>query len=312
MSLSVSPKFESILQRAVQAAGEAPTAVFDCDGTIIKGDIGEAMFYYQLEHFLLHVNPANIWLDHPQREELNTLYTLLTSLPAERRMHDRRYVSFTEMLVEWYFDQLKEGKTEKACSDIVRLFARFTEREAEAIAAATMREELNSPLTVRRFGRFTVPKGVRYIVEAVELLKELQNAGFDIWAVSGSNTWSVRQVFAPLGVPRDHIIGIDLQVSNNVLSARVRTPVPVLEGKVQALQEAGAPPPTIVVSDSIYDLPLFAYATQLKVLINSRMETSYTFFKESNIVPDETWMVVENPTVLSHAAVTQPVNESHG
>lgn len=310
--MPVSPKLESILLRAAEAADEAPTAVFDCDGTIIQGDIGEAMLYYQIEHFLLRVDPANVWLDHPRREELSTLYTLLAALPPDRRMQDRRFVSFAEMVVEWYFDQLQEGKTEKACSDIVRLFARFSEQEVHEIAAATMREELASPLTVRRFGRFTVPKGVRYIAEAVELLKELQRAGFEIWAVSGSNTWSVREVFEPLGVPRDHIIGIDLQVASNVFSAKVRTPVPVLEGKVHALQRAGAAAPLIVVSDSIYDLPLFAYAKELKILINSRMETSYTFFKESNIVQDETWMVVEKPTLLHDVPIIPTLKEHHG
>ena len=35
-----------------------PLAVFDCDGTVIQGDIGEAMLYHQLEHFLFRVSPA--------------------------------------------------------------------------------------------------------------------------------------------------------------------------------------------------------------------------------------------------------------
>jgi phosphoserine phosphatase len=237
-------------------------------------------------------------MDYSRREELHTLYTELAAMPHDRRTRDRRFTSFAEMLLGWYFDQLRDGKTEKACSDIVRLFSKFTEREAEDIAAATFQEELASPLGVRKFGRFTVPRGIRYIAEAVSLLRRLQDAGFQIWAVSGSNVWSVRQVFEPLGIPRDRIIGIDLLKTGNILSSRVQTPVPVLEGKVEALRVFGASPPLIVVSDSVYDLPLFAEATGLKVLINSRMETSYTFFKESAIVPDERWVVVEHPTDL--------------
>lgn len=308
--MTIPPKVQTLLQHA---SGDAPPiAVFDCDGTIIRGDIGEAMLYYQLEHFLLRINPANVWLDYPHREELNTLYMELAALPEQRRLQDRRYASFAQMIVEWYFDQLREEKTQKACSDIVRLLAKFSEQEVAEIAAATWQDELSSPLTVRTIGKFPLPKGIRYIAESVHLLQQLRAAGFEIWAVSGSNVWTVRQVFEPLGIPRERILGIDLHSSSNVLSPKVRTPVPVLEGKVEALQQAGARDPAIVVSDSIYDVPLFEYAQHLKVLITSRMETSYTFFKESGLAQDETWVVVEHPTDLPPGAVLpQPVN-AHG
>lgn len=297
MPITFSPELQGYLRHVSSIPTSEPrVAVFDCDGTIIKGDIGEAMFYYQIEHFLLRVNPANIWLDHPKREELDNLYTLLSSLPPERRTQDRRYVSFAEMLLEWYFDQLAEGKTEKACSDIVKLLGKFSEAEVQHIALATYNEELVSPLTVKKFGKITVPRGIRYISESVALLKELQQLRFDIWAISGSNKWSVQPVFAPLGIPNDHIIGIDLQTASNTLSPKVQTPIPVLEGKVEALQIYTSHPPLIVVSDSIYDVPLFNYASGKKILINSRMETSYTFFKSAAIEQDESWIVVEKPS----------------
>ncbi|MBI5474525.1 MAG: haloacid dehalogenase-like hydrolase [Ignavibacteriae bacterium] len=299
MSLSFSPSLAQYLQRFENSVqSKAPVAVFDCDGTIIKGDIGEAMFYYQVEHFLLRVNPANIWLDHPKRDELDNLYTALSTLPIDKRKHDRRFVSFSEMMVEWYFDQLMEGKTEKACSDIVKLFTKYSAEEVERIAARTLTEELSSPVMVSKIGKHTVPKGIRYIREAVDLLKELQRLGFDIWAISGSNTWSVRPVFEPLGIPRNRIIGIELLPSSNIFSTKIHTPIPVLQGKVDALRQFTTSAPAIVVSDSTYDVPLFHYSAGAKVLINSRMETSYTFFKQSQIVQNDSWFVVENPTLL--------------
>lgn len=298
MPLSFSPALQEFLrQYEGKTFSKLPTAVFDCDGTIIQGDIGEAMFYHQIEHFQLRVNPANIWLDHPKREELDNLYGQLSSLPTDRRTQDRRFVSFSEMMVEWYFDQLSDGKTEKACSDIVRLLSKFTEQEVMQIAASTFNEELASLITFRKFGKHSVPKGIRYIGESVALLKELQRLGFDIWAISGSNKWSVQPVFERLGIPKDHIIGIELQLASNTFSAKVQMPVPVLRGKVEALHMVTEDAPLIVVSDSIYDTPLFEESQGLKVFINSRMETSYTFFKQANIVQDDTWVVVEKPTI---------------
>ncbi len=275
-----------------------PVAVFDCDGTIIKGDIGEAMFYHQLERFQLRESPANIWVDHPKREELDILYSTLASLPAEKRTHDRRFISFAETMLQWYFDHLVEGKVEKACSDIVKLLTKFSEDEVHRIAAATLKEHLEAPISVHKIGKHEVPNGIRYIQETVELLNRLQKLDFDIWVVSGSNRWSVEAVFGSLGVPNDHIIGTELQSVNNMLGTKIQTPVPVLQGKVQALQQFIPDSPMIVVSDSIYDVPLFEYSIGLKVFVNSRMESSYSFFKNAQITPDSSWAVIEDPTLV--------------
>ena len=123
----------------------APFAVFDCDGTIIRGDIGEAMFYRQIELFLFRISPASVWHDHPKREKLHTLYESLAALPPARRATDRRLTSFGEHLLAWYFGQLADGKTAKACVDIVRLLAGFTPAEVARLADATLRHELASP-----------------------------------------------------------------------------------------------------------------------------------------------------------------------
>jgi phosphoserine phosphatase len=305
MSIIFTPELEGLFARLDgKATSRPPLAVFDCDGTIIHGDVGEAMFYRQVENFFLRVNPANIWLDHPRRDELDTLYTALASLPPDKRNADRRFVSFAEMMLEWYFDQLAAGKTEKACSDIVRLLARFSESEVQQLARDTVADEFASPIGVRKIGKHSVPRGLRYIAESVALLRELQHRGFDVWAISGSNTWSVHAVFEPLGIPRDHIIGIDLQSSKNTWLPKVNLPVPVLEGKVEALRQFTPIKPTIVVSDSVYDAALFTHATDMRILINSRMENSYTFFKEAHIHHDDSWVVIEKPTLL--AAEMQP------
>jgi phosphoserine phosphatase len=301
----VFPALNKVLMRLDgRATSPPPLVVFDCDGTIIHGDIGEAMFYRQVENFRLRVNPANIWLDHPRREELDTLYTALASLPPDKRNADRRFVSFVEMMLEWYVDQLAAGKTEKACSDIVRLFARFSESEVQQLARATLTDELAAPIGLRTIGKHSISQGIRYIAESVALLRALQKRGCEIWAISGSNTWSVQAVFEPLGVPRKRIIGIDLQSAGGSFLPKVNLPVPVLEGKVDTLRQFTPIKPTIVVSDSVYDAALFTHATEMRILINSRMENSYTFFKEAHIHHDDSWVVIEKPTLL--AAEMQP------
>ena len=274
--------------------------MFDCDGTLIKGDIGESMLYHQLENFLVRVSPAMIWPDHPKGEELSNLYESLSDLPADKAIHDRRFTSLADMMLGWYFDQLAEGKTRKACSDIVRLFTGFTSADLQETARATLRKELGSPTGVWTLGTQVLPRGIRYIRETVDLLKLLQGRGFEIWVISGSNRWSVEAVCEPLGVRPDRIIGIDLVDEGGVLTDEIKEPVPVLDGKVAALRERVAGKPLIVTSDSTYDIPLFNYSSGLRILVHSTNDQD--FFKVGKITRNETWIVFESPSLMEQNA----------
>ena len=305
MSIATHPAFDAFLKKyTIHSSPNPPIAVFDCDGTVIMGDIGEAMFFHQVENFLFHVSPADVWLDYPKREELKNQYESLTVLPPDKRVHDRRFISFAERVLSWYFDQLAEGKIEKACADIVRLFAGYTPQEVRRIAERTLQDELTSPFAERFIGGRRLAKGIRYIQESLDLLRQLREHGFEIWAVSGSNQWSVEAVFSRIGVTSDCVLGIDLFETNEHLLSDVKAPVPVLEGKVEILRKHLGRPPLIVVSDSFFDVPLFQYSAGLKVLVNSSDVPSIDFFTRGNITKDESWLVVENPNLQE--SVTAP------
>jgi phosphoserine phosphatase len=297
MPPTLDQKLVRFLQKYNQPTlAEPPVAVFDCDDTLIKGDIGESMFYFQLEHFLLRVSPASLWPDHPKHEELGNLYEGLCKLPPDKAVHDRRFISFAEMMLDWYFDQLAEGKTAKACSDIVRLFTGFTPTEVRQIAQATVRKELGAQQEEWKMGRHTLPRGIRFIQESLEMLRALKSRGFDIWVISGSNRWSVQAVCELVGIPPDHVLGIGLTDENGEFASAIEQPVPVLEGKVEALKQRVMFPPTVVVSDSTYDIPLFRYSTDLKVLI--KPSNGKDFFEVGNIMRDDSWIVIETPTLI--------------
>jgi phosphoserine phosphatase len=165
---------------AAHQRSRVPLAVFDCDGTVIQGDIGEAMLYHQLEHFLLRVSPAAVWTDHPHRDELHGLYEHLALQGAEKARLDQRFGSFAEQVLAWYFDQLAEGRTAKACADIVRLCAGFSPTELRQIAAETVTAELRAPLGAAAWGSYLLPRGIRFIEETVTLLNSLRAIGADI------------------------------------------------------------------------------------------------------------------------------------
>jgi phosphoserine phosphatase len=298
MSIAAFPQIQQFLKTHSNHASRKPgVAVFDCDGTVIKGDIGEAMLYYQLEHFHFKVSPADVWPDHPRRSELDRWYNILTAVDAARRSAQPEFVPFADTILSWYFDQLAEGRIEKACADIVRLFAGHTLDEVRRIAESTFLEEAWAPVSERTLGTRPRPKGARYIKESTELVTLLMQRGFDIWAVSGSNKWSVEPVFRRLGIPAEQVIGIDLIEHDGILSSTPQEPVPIQKKKVDALRERIPEAPLLVASDSRLDIPLLQYSSGLRIYVNSHQRNPSDFFIIGKVVRDDSWVVIERPTL---------------
>lgn len=275
-----------------------PLAVFDCDGTIIQGDIGESMFYRQIEQFAFRMSPADIWQDHPQRTLLAESYeTLAATSPSTRQSHPV-FETFARLLVGRYQDQLAEGKIAKACAEIVALFAGFSLPEVRSFADETYADELRGPMTRCSLGGRSLPRGIRFLRESVALLQALQVRGFDIYAVSGSSKWSVEPVFRQCGVPEECVIGIDLQIEDGILTTRPRLPVPIHGGKIERLRQEDPRAPVLVASDSRNDIPLLLASTDVKVYVNSHNRKTEDFFTLGKISRDDSWIVFEKPTML--------------
>jgi len=298
MSILDNPALQDFLRRHTNhVSRQRPTAVFDCDGTVIRGDVGEAMLYYQIEHFLFKVSPASVWPDHPGRKQVDDLYHQLAAAAPEKRAAHPSFPAFADLILSWYFGQINDGKVEKACTDIVRLFAGYTLAEVRDIAELVFKDETSPSATPRRLGTRILPKGVRYIQESLDLIRELQRLQFHIWAVSGSNKWSVEPVFRRLGIGPEFVIGIELEEEHGVLTYRAKSPVPIRENKVHAFEKHTTAVPVLVASDSRNDIPLFLYSSDLKVRINSRNRSTEEFFREGKVTRDHTWIVIEHPTI---------------
>ncbi|MEW6510992.1 MAG: haloacid dehalogenase-like hydrolase [Bacteroidota bacterium] len=301
MSILEHPAIASFLREHANHSSVArPLAVFDCDGTVIRGDIGESMFYRQIEQFHFRRSPAELWTDHPERGRIDKLYLALAERSVDKLRQSPEFDEFAEILLAWYFGQIAAGKVIKACADIVRLFAGYSVDEIHGFAKATFEEQIAAPLGERRLGERTLPLGIRFLRETRDLLRELQLLHFDIWAVSGSFRWSVVPVFGALGVPADRVIGIELRTDNGVCTGEAVTPIPIWGGKIDALRLRTPSPPSLVASDSKNDLPLFRYSSGLKVRINSRRRSTDDFFRNAGITRDKSWVVVEEPAILDH------------
>lgn len=293
---------KSIVHPAQHRHPYAPLAVFDCDGTVIKGDIGEAMLYRQIELFFFKVSPASVWPDHPAGSELDRLYHNLRDAPGARSDESPEFRRFADLILSWYFDQNAAGMVEKGCMNIVQLFAGFSCDEVRRFARETYDYELRSPVSTRTLGGRTLPRGIRFIEESVALIRDLQRHQFDIWAISGSNQWSVEPVFSAMGISLDRVIGISLSLENGILQPTATEPVPIKSKKVDALRQHLDHRPLIVASDSPFDIPLLQYSAGIKVLVASGSKPVDRFFDENSLTRDEGWLVIDQLTLIQDPA----------
>jgi phosphoserine phosphatase len=297
MSILDLQAIQAFFQRHSNHASQGrPTAIFDCDGTVIRGDVGEAMLYYQIEKFCFKASPATVWPDHPQRNELDDLYHQLAAANPKERITHPAFHPFADLVLYWYFGQINDGKVEKACADIVRLYAGFTLAEVREIARCSFEEERSSTESTRQLGARILPKGIHYIKESVDLIREMQRLNFHIWALSGSCKWSVEPVFQHLGIGPEFVIGIEMEEENGVLTSRSKTPIPIRENKVHSFEKHSPAVPVLVASDSRNDIPLLLFSSELKVRINSRNRSTEEFFREGKVTRDDSWINIEQPT----------------
>jgi phosphoserine phosphatase len=179
----------------------------------------------------------------------------------------------------------------------VRLFTGFTETEVREFARLTFEAERTAPRGRRLLGGRHVPGGVRFLTEAVELLHETKRRGMDVWAISGSSRWSVVPVFEALGISSDRVIGIEMEIAAGTITPTEILPIPIREGKVEAMKARNIPAPVLVASDSRNDIPLFRTSADLKVRVNSRGRSTAEFFEAYGTPADDSWINIEKPTI---------------
>lgn len=99
----------------------------------------------------------------------------------------------------------------------------------------------------------------RIFPEMVRLTRELAAAGCDIWAVSSTNDWVIREGVKRFGIRRSHVLAASVHVEDGVLTDRLLR-VPSGPGKALAIQEVIRKLPDVCFGNSIHDLEMLELA----------------------------------------------------
>jgi HAD superfamily phosphoserine phosphatase-like hydrolase len=182
-------------------------AVFDCDGTLWKGDSGSGFFDWELERGLIDPETAK-WIR-------------------------ARYADY------------KAGKVDEdtMCGEMVTIHRGLTREAIEREAAAFFAAEFDTNI----------------FPEMREVVRRLNDAGCEIWAVSSTNDWVVIEGVKRFGIPADRVLAASVFIENDRATDRL-VRIPSGAGKAMAIREVVKRTPDAAFGNSVFDTEMLALA----------------------------------------------------
>jgi phosphoserine phosphatase len=95
--------------------------------------------------------------------------------------------------------------------------------------------------------------------EMQQVVRDLQAAGAEIWAVSSTCDWVVEEGVKRFGIPANRVLAACVQCANGIASDVLRD-VPTDEGKVTSLARMGITSPDAVFGNSVHDAAMLSIA----------------------------------------------------
>jgi len=99
----------------------------------------------------------------------------------------------------------------------------------------------------------------RIFPEMRQLVFRLQNSGCEVWAVSSTNEWLIRQAMKHFSIPADKILAAAVEIENGIVTDRL-TRVPSGPGKPKAIQKEIGREPDVAFGNSRWDADMLALA----------------------------------------------------
>ncbi len=95
--------------------------------------------------------------------------------------------------------------------------------------------------------------------EMFKLTHALKDRGVELWAISSTNNWVVEVGAEYFGIPRNHVIAVEVQMEGGLATNRL-VRVPSGPGKAVAIREVIQRSPDAVFGNSIFDLDMMELA----------------------------------------------------
>jgi HAD superfamily phosphoserine phosphatase-like hydrolase len=110
--------------------------------------------------------------------------------------------------------------------------------------------------------------------EMRRLISELQASGCDVWAVSSTNEWVIREAMSHFEIPREKVLAAAVEIENGIITDRlIRVPSGI--GKPKAILEVIGRPPDAAFGNSRWDTEMLQIA-RYAVAVNPNPDLEQT------------------------------------
>ena len=135
----------------------------------------------------------------------------------------------------------KQGKVDEdtMCGEMVTINAGHSVQTLEEAA-----EEFFSSIVEKRI-----------FPEMLRLTRELESIGCEVWAVSSTNDWVVREGVKRFGIPRRRVLAASVHIEDGQITDRLIR-VPSGPGKAKAIAEVVQKPVDVCFGNSIHDVAM--------------------------------------------------------
>jgi phosphoserine phosphatase len=132
---------------------------------------------------------------------------------------------------------------EDICGEMVQIYAGLRDQELRNAAAQYFREQIHPHI----------------FAEMAALVKALDQAGVELWAVSSTNRWMIEEGMREFGIPNERILAAEARVVNGIITSEL-VEVPTGPAKAVALRRVGLANPDAVFGNSVHDLAMLEMA----------------------------------------------------
>ncbi|MFA5139802.1 MAG: haloacid dehalogenase-like hydrolase [Elusimicrobiota bacterium] len=258
---------------------ERPLAVFDWDNTVIRNDIGEALFYHAIREMRFKFGLGDaFWNVIPKevgRDEIRANHEAIRHLPLEQAKKTAEYRRYRK-LFHLAYEGVKTRKDELGVDFgwLVQLMQGFTVGELEAFTDEVIAFESSRPLGEESISLgdddpapAKIRAGIRFYQEMKDLLASLMTAGWDVRIVSATVEWAVARIAARIGIPRENVHGVLARIQDGRLTGEL-TQKTWDQGKADVILEKTGRRPLLAAGDSNFDLAMLRLSAGERLLID--------------------------------------------
>lgn len=276
LNSGLNPLYEAWRTQTTRVSPEGARFAFDCDQTLIRGDIGEATYRLALSRRAIISHDA--WWRHLEEGEIGSAL----ERAAWRASYERAsHVEMTESMAQSTRSEQSSEQSSDQSLELDPLSAELWEayqrlcrvdvRSGYVYAARLVYQRTRSEvaaLTADAFGRDPAVSE-RSLMR--EFVTTLQARSGEVWVVSSSQAEIVSVIARRYQIPIGRVVGIDFKRdAEGRYTDQLCDPAPIDERKVDALHSAlsdASAPLELMAGDSRYDLPMMRWA-QVGILID--------------------------------------------